>query len=47
MWPSKCFTRIISTVNVVGREQKSYKILTMGNICNTGQNDPNKVNLGG
>jgi hypothetical protein len=49
MWLSKRFTRIISTGNVVGREQKTYKILRMEirvfSILD--KKDPNKVDIGG
>jgi hypothetical protein len=46
MWFSKHFTRIISKKNVVGREQKSYKILRMEIFAILKKKDPNKVNIG-
>jgi hypothetical protein len=47
MWLSKLFTSTISTENVVGREQKSYKILRMEIFATLDRKDPNKLNIGG
>jgi len=46
MWLSKFFTCIISTENVVGREQELHKILNMEIFATLDKKNPNKVNIG-